>query len=356
MYNKNYLKISIINNQKKKSKNGYKYLNREVNFGEGLLAFINYDFSDFINYVNKQFNNIAKGTNIMILYDSISNYGNPNENLIHLNILLSKMQEFSDSINWSNDNMFISSEDDINFYIKDINKYIGNLIPCQKEYKSIINFIYNNENTDIMNLSLNKRLWLYKMINIPEYNDKLFSYKSNRDMNITLNTYKSTIYSKNRFQVTHLKPITDNIKINDYILEAQKIDDEPNIIYSLYFDDIYDFCNFELMQIIKNNIDIKTCKNCKKYIINTDKKRIYCSIHCKNQHFTNLKKDRFYTVYNKVYKKWNLNCSVNDYPKEYSHLKDLLTSVRNNSLNENKYFAKMQDYLKVYPDDDDFKL
>lgn len=258
--------------------NGFIYKGRKYKWGEGLIQFVNSDFSDFIELIDKKdldlYNKMEKSNfrknkiDIFKFYKQILEF---NSTSLHINLLKDYLNDFFDiydpidemydlELNESNEFTFKNKikTHDVNILLSDLKTNFRNPIKIkQSDYKSIIKDYTTNKKNQLSEDSITKLdYYISKQKEFP-------------------NMQKS------------LKAINKN----------------GTIEYEITFYIIEEFCKYEFFKVLENNINILQCPYCNKYFISKHDNTKYCSNQCQEQFNTEkAKNDPYRSAYNKAYK------------------------------------------------------
>ena len=240
---------------------GYTYKNKKYRWGEGLIEFVNTDFSDFIKLIDKidlDYYNKMESTNftnnktyIKKFYTRILNY---NSNSLHINLLKDYLVEFFD---------IYDPIDEIDMSVKDVLDLKQNISTEKVKLKKhkIDDLLYDLQ-------------WNFKnpiIIKQSDYRIILKDYSINKN-NLSENSlFKLEHYISKENDFPYMKKRLNKIKKNG------------NIEYQTVFYTIEEFCKYEFFKVLENNINIMQCPHCNKYFIREHASKQYCSKQCQEQ-------------------------------------------------------------------------
>ena len=229
--------------------------------GTLLLKFVNYDFTDFNCFVEFVHEYGIPGIDF---YDVNKGPSNPFNKYIHLEITNDRK------------NIFLTENDFILVCKKIFEKRKKILIKYQSEFIKLINFINNLSNLDYLDdFSIADRFYIYKYAN-DDY----------MDMSLELSVFITLLYDIeplkdfDPYSFYHVKSsFEENAKTIAEKLKSshQKYDNDLFLSFCFNCHTIESACFITLLELIKNDTPIYTCKNCGKYFIPSSKKNtLYC--------------------------------------------------------------------------------
>lgn len=241
--------------------NGYEYNQKKYKWGDGLVEFINYDFSEFINCINSIENNAEKQIECEINEVNIYEFYKPllefQTNSLHINLLIDYLLDFFHKYKFLAES-FEEKNHNINDLLTNLQWNFKFPIKIkQADYKSIIKNSFSSEKNILSEVSINKlNKCISKQTDFPAITKELKSFKKNG------------------------------------IIE-----------YELTFYKIEEFCKYEFFKMLENNISILQCPNCNTFFIPNEGKAIYCSSKCQKEYNNNKSKnDPYRNEYNKKIK------------------------------------------------------
>lgn len=270
---------------------GYKYKNKNYRWGEGLIEFVNSDFSDFIKLIDKinlDYYNKMESTNftknktyIDKFYTPILNY---NSNSLHINLLKDYLIEFFD---------IYDPIDEIDMSVEDV---LIDLIQNKSAEKVKVKLKKHNVDDLLNDLKSNFKSPI--KIKQHDYKSIIKDYSMNKKRQISENSIRRLDnYISKEKEFPYMKKIIKEIKKNG------------NIEYETTFYIIEEFCKYEFFKVLENNINIVQCPNCNKFFISEHLSKQYCSNKCEKQYNAKkAKNDPYRSTYNEKTKKISNYC------------------------------------------------
>ena len=155
----------------------------------------------------------------------------------------------------------------IHSYVKYLIEY---LILCQKALKKAVYYILDVNNTNLNDLSLNKRLAYFQCKNDLSNLHIILTYMTEQEL-------LDMIFINNKINVsdnTFVFKEKDNlIGLSDKQLLNRIKSSNVSISYNKYFRTIKELGIFEIEQMILNKTQVKRCEFCNNYFISKDKKK-----------------------------------------------------------------------------------
>lgn len=346
----------------------------KVKYGTALIDFLNADLTDYITKVEEvtaKFvsKNKIKFYNIDYANSDITGYPNCLDAYsylckyvkfirtikssckyvdLHINELEENLRkvrehdidEFNKTITNTSPNMNEAIKNVISSYGKYLIEY---LIACQKTLKKAVYYILDVNNTNLNDLSLNKRLAYFQCKNDLSNLHIILTYMTEQEL-------LDMIFINNKINVsdnTFVFKEKDNfIGLSDRQLLNRIKSSNVSISYNKYFKTIKELGIFEIEQMILNKTQVKRCEFCDNYFISNDKKKKTCSTICgKKVNYQKTKQDELQNLYNRTLESMQKGMKNNKdkYEPVKEYFKSVYNSVKemNKNSNEIKKFKKM---------------
>jgi hypothetical protein len=255
------LSYNTVNKSTELSIYGYQYKSYESSHKLGNL-FINFIHTDLdILFNNDCIDNrkLLKSENNETLSVEIANY------LISLHpylfVLYDNYYEFIDTVNLK----AISDVDkmsDLEKLLDLSSLQLEKLRNLQKKYSLLIDFCYNEE-PDLKNMStLDKYNLFTKIYPRKDTFNNMVHYDLVNETKIS-NLSNPRLFS----DLDNIEKLTDYLKIPEVQHIIKELENNTTTIKNTYEVNIDSACQFELLELIKNDLNLKKCENCHKYFI-----------------------------------------------------------------------------------------
>ncbi len=344
----------------------------KVQYGEMLIDFLNTDLTDYIIEIHKTtgefiYENIIKlyntryekndiMPNCIDAYSYLSKYiryirtikSNCKYINLHINELEENLKEIAeydiDEFNKSFTDISPNMNEAIKNVISSYDKYLTEyLIACQNVLKKAVYYILDVNNTNLNDLSLNKRLAYFQCKNDLSNLHIILTYMTEQEL-------LDMIFINNKINVSNntfvFKEKDNLIGLSDKQLLNRIKSSNVSISYNKYFRTIKELGIFEIEQMILNKTQVKRCEFCNNYFISKDKKKKTCSTICgKKVNYQKTKQDELQNLYNRTLESMQKGMKNNKdkYEPVKEYFKSVYNSVKemNKNSNEIKKFKKM---------------